>query len=374
MGWPLDLQQTTIVDDLTAAGFKAVLSGVNHERHPRTDRYDVDLTEDWPHFRAEVAVDRALAVLASHDPRQRLFLNIGTMEPHPSTWRHFEPEAPEQVWLPPGYPDTSAIRRHWGRFQAARSSMDTAFGRLLAGLERWGYTDETLVVFTTDHGLPGPRSKGSLYLHGLETSLLVRFPGRTFGQRIGVPVANVQNRATWRALLGLPTSADEGLGPSFADLLHGTHEDCTAAAPLFAERNFHGERMPAGTGDFIDFFDPQRSVFDGRYHLIWNVDPARRARTPTVVEALKVPPEEEPSFEACWSRGAGPRPEWELYDTYYDRLEFINLVERPELGTRREELRAALCDWMERTGDFVPGAPPFRPEEPGWGPNWPPEG
>lgn len=371
MGWPLDLAQKTIVDDLNEAGFKTVLSGVNHERHPRTDRYEVDLTEDWGHWRAGVAVDRALAYVQGHDRRQRLFLNVGMMEPHPSTWRHFEPEKGDQVWLPTGYPDNPVMRVHWGRFQAARRAMDAAFGRLLGGLESCGLTRDALIVFTTDHGLPGPRSKGSVYLHGLETSLMVRLPGQISGHRIAVPVSNAQNRATWRDLLGLPTSPEEQLGSSFAHLMTDSSPIRAKPGWIFAERNFHGERMAGANEEFADYYDPQRSIFDGRYHLIWNTQPGRRARTPTVAEPSVWSVNEESGFEACWPDDAGSRTEWELYDTHYDRLEFVNLVERPELGRQRKLMQEALVDWMEHTGDFLPGMPPSRPEEPGWGDHWP---
>lgn len=42
MGWPLHLDHTTSIDDFNGAGFQTILSGINHERHPRTEEDFID--------------------------------------------------------------------------------------------------------------------------------------------------------------------------------------------------------------------------------------------------------------------------------------------------------------------------------------------
>ena len=49
--------------------------------------------------------------------------------------------------------------------------------RILSLLEERGLLDQTLVVATSDHGMPFPRVKGQAYLHSNHVPLAIRWPG-----------------------------------------------------------------------------------------------------------------------------------------------------------------------------------------------------
>jgi len=78
-----------------------------------------------------------------------------------------------------------AIRTHRREYYAAISHMDTHIGRVLDELAALGEDDETIVVFTADHGLSagshGLMGKQNMFDHSMRTPLIFSGPGITVG-------------------------------------------------------------------------------------------------------------------------------------------------------------------------------------------------
>ena len=123
--------------------------------------------------------------------------------------------------------------------------MDAAVGRVLAGLRDLGLEEDTLVLFTTDHGVALPRAKCSLYDPGLETALIVRYPARGWrgGRTIEALTANVDLFPTLLEWLGLPVEA-RVQGRSLLAALDGAA--LTPRDEIFGELTYH------------DYYDPRR--------------------------------------------------------------------------------------------------------------------
>lgn len=373
MGWPLDLKWQTTVDDFNAAGYQTILSGINHERHPRSDRYEVDLSRDWEDWKLPRAVDNALSALRDRDVNRPFYLNIATQEPHACIWQDVGKRIPALPpdfipWVPPAMPRTPALEAAFHRFASAVAFLDREFGRLLRGLEELALADNTLVVFTTDHGMAGPRGKGSLYGVGTEIALLMRQPGVLPASAVReAPVSNVHFRATLAEAAGLtPVSACESA--SFWSLAR------EGGAPvdhrLYLERNYHGEKPWRTEADYIDCYDPIRAVRTARYLYVRNFRPGAKPAEPTIPANVLPSPHWE-TWITSWSLPEEPRPEQELYDLARDPLEQCNLAQTPEYAGVLEELDHDLSRWMLDTSDFTLGHPPTRPEGLGWGPRWP---
>jgi arylsulfatase A-like enzyme len=364
MGWPLADDVPTIVDYLNDAGYETIHSGLQHERPGPHNHYQAELEAEPEHRNAEQAVDVALDYLERRDRGRPFYLNVGSAQPHASTWQRGQdiygpPPSPEEVYVPPHVPDIPAMRRYFGLFQAAIGYVDRHFGRLLQGLSRLGHDEDTLVIFTTDHGISAPRAKGTLYDRGVEVALLVRLPGgRRAAARVDHLIQNIDYVPTLLDAAGAPVP-EHLPGRSFWPLLAGGSYEPHDA--IFSERNFHGEaRVYGRPGDFVDRYDPIRAVRTPRYHYIWRFDPRvkRRAWLPWEVpqdtENLPQPRE--------------PRAEVELYDVRRDPQEFVDLAGRPEYAQLRRELRGKLVGWMRETDDFVlRGQVPRRPAQPMYG-------
>jgi len=124
--------------------------------------------------------------------RTPFYLQVGFNEPHrlehpdPAAEPDYmgfrsdyvEPDDRLGLTVPPWLRDTPAGRAEIAELQDAVHYVDRAIGRLLDRLDELGLADETLVVYTPDHGLALPRAKCSLYGPGLEVALLVRYPAR----------------------------------------------------------------------------------------------------------------------------------------------------------------------------------------------------
>ncbi|MBI5723204.1 MAG: sulfatase [Planctomycetes bacterium] len=377
IGWPLAESERTIVDYLKDAGYETIHSGTEHERHPQANRYEVDIQEDWEDSNAEIAVNKALDCLTKRDRSRPFYLNIGTQQPHASSWSHADElyggsVAPEDVYIPPYLPDRPGLRKGFGQFQAAIRYMDRHFGRLMDGLKRLGHDRDTIVVFTTDHGIAAPRSKSTLYDRGVEIALLIRLPDGSFaGTEVRHLIQNIDFVPTLLAAAGAPVPGHLP-GKSFWPLLNGG--PYTPHDHIFIERNFHGERRVWGNArDYVDRYDPVRAIRTPAFHYIRYFDPTVKCRPWLPFEIPPgAPGEEQEHWEFCIPQPREPRPEEELFHVAQDPQEFVNVAARPEFRQVKADLSRKLDEWMKSTDDFVlRGDVPKRYEQPGWGPNWP---
>jgi hypothetical protein len=237
------------------------------------------------------------------------------------------------VTIPPYLRDEPRARAELAELQGAVRALDAAVGRVLAGLRDLGLERDTLVLFTTDHGVALPRAKCSLYDPGLETALILRLPARGWsgGRAIDGLVSNVDLFPTLLELVGLPPG-DRVQGRSLLAALDGA-ADPHRRDHLFGEMTYH------------DYYDPRRCLRTARHKLIVNfsaapafMDPSQswRPRTTTVVPA-------DPA--------RAYHPLLELYDLATDPLERHNLADDPAHGDTRRALLARLHAWMRDTGD-----------------------
>ena len=234
--------------------------------------------------------------------------------------------------VPDPLPDTPAIRRMMAGYHDSVAALDDGHGRVLRALERNGLADNTLVICTTDHGVPFPGMKCHLTDHGMGVFLIVRGPGGFDGGRVcDALVSHVDVFPTLCEVAGIerPPHLD---GVSLTPLVTGAAE--RVRDEVFAEVTFHAA------------YDPARAVRTDRYKLIRHFDDDM----PTQV----LPNCDDSLAKTEWlAHGWADRPiaRERLYDTVFDPNESHNLAGDPACADVLQDLRQRLHRWMEATDD-----------------------
>jgi N-sulfoglucosamine sulfohydrolase len=338
-GWTLNDYGRHIVHPLREAGYWSALIGEQHlSVDPAVLGYDhvVDVATTKVH-----AIAPAARQLLASRPPEPFFLSVGFFETHRE---FFEPSSVRDALYgaPPAHlPDTPQTRADMASFKASARSLDQGVGAVLDALDENGLADDTLVVLTTDHGLPFPGAKGTLSDQGLGVMLVVRGPGGFHGGHVtDALVSQVDLYPTLCELAGAP--APGGLhGVSLLPLVR--REAARVRDVLFAELTYHAA------------YDPMRAIRTRRHKLIRHFGDRLEPVLPNVDDS----PSKDLLVAAGWGRR--PRPREELYDLLLDPGEMRNLAGEGPSADVEAELSAALATWMRETDDPLlvgPVAPP----------------
>ncbi|MCF8226212.1 MAG: sulfatase [Bacteroidales bacterium] len=79
--------------------------------------------------------------------------------------------------IPPYYPDHPVSRESFAAYYDAINILDKQVGIILSNLDSLGIRDNTIVIFTADHGRPFPRGKQFCYEQGIHVPLIISGPG-----------------------------------------------------------------------------------------------------------------------------------------------------------------------------------------------------
>ena len=209
--------------------------------------------------------------------------------------------------------------------------IDDCVGEIYASLEKQGILDDTIVIFTTDHGdymgEHGIAGKTCIYEGVFRIPFLIRYPEKvTPGLVVDHHVATVDFMSTICALAGVSTSGCEQ-GHNAAPLFQGKKVDWDDAA--------FQHYMPDGltSPDFDPMDAPTRAgIFTPRWHL-------------------------------AYVYSGRPGVEHVLFDRHKDPLEMNNLFYHPEYrGTveklteqllkQRESINAPEVEWLKKCPQF----------------------
>src|SRR5437764_3143644 len=328
-GWSLRDYSHHIVHTLHDAGYRSVLIGEQHiAKDPQAIGYDEVMKV--PTTRVETVAPLAMDVLRRRHDRP-LFLSVGFLETHREFLGPGSLRDVHYSQVPPNLPDTREVRADMAGFKASARALDHGVGLVLNALDETGMSDNTLVIFTTDHGMPFPGAKATLYDRGLGVMLIVRGPYPFDGGRvIDSLVSHIDLFPTVCAFLGLNRPAFLQ-GVSLLPVLHG--EVPTVRDEIFAGSTWHSA------------YEPQRAIRTARYKYIrrWG-----ERRTPVLPNT-----DDGPSKDLLLRHGWGEReiPQEQLFDLVFDPNEARNLAEDPAYADVLADLRGRLEAWMRETDD-----------------------
>jgi iduronate 2-sulfatase len=234
--------------------------------------------KDKPFFMAAGFIDTHLPFWAPRrywDLYDRSALTLPAFREHPEgspEWAAGDSE-PAQYYTTHGYDkpwrasDEESLEMLHGRY-AVLSYFDNLVGKMLDALEQTGHADNTIVVFTSDHGFHdgehGYWGKHNLWDHSLRVPLMIRMPNsaRKTG-RVGGLSEHVDIYPTVCDLAGLPQPEGFLEGASLVPALENP-------GPEFKEAVFaHRKHM---WHDRIQAYDIAHSVRTQRYRLTRYLD------------------------------------------------------------------------------------------------------
>jgi arylsulfatase A-like enzyme len=334
-GWLLNDYRQHLIHTLHAAGYTSALVGVQHVAPEPGGAARIGYRELLPtqSAKAEHVAPAAVAFLERpHD--QPFFLSVGFVETHllpgPTAFG-YEGGDPRYAAPPAPLPDTPRTRRDMADYRMAAQALDRGMGEVLAALERSGQADNTLVVCTTDHGLPLPGMKGSLSDHGLGVMLMMRGPGGFSGGKVSdALVSQIDLFPTLCDLLELPPPSWLQ-GRSLMPLIRGETEDVNDA--VFGEVTHHVA------------YDPQRAVRTKRYKYIRRFGERVHPVLSNTDDSLA----KDEWLGHGWQ--GRERPFEGLFDLVFDPQEGENLALDVAHGAVLAEMRGRLERWMKDTSD-----------------------
>lgn len=300
------------------------------------------------------------AFLETVDDEQPFCFWWGASDPHRPYQRGSGVAAgldPKRVKVPAFLPDTQKVREDLCDYYAEVERFDAGVAAVLATLASSGRADDTLLVVTSDNGMPFPRAKANLYDAGARVPLLVRWPARLRGGHVTRAFANLADLApTFAEAAGVPWP--HATGKSLLPLLR--HGDVTGRDRAFVERERHAHVRAGNLGY------PCRAVRTQRWLYVQNLRADRwPAGDPEHVfsvgpfgdvddsptKQLLLARRDDEALAAFFARAFAQRPAEELYDLARDPDQLVDLARDAAFDGVRAELAACLRQWREATGD-----------------------
>jgi len=277
----------------------------------------------------------------------------------------------EDVVVPPFLPDTPEVRSDILDYCLEIEWFDQQLNQMLKTLEAAGELDNTIVIVTSDNGMPFPRAKANCYEYGIHEPLAIRWGAQVPGGRtVDDIVGFVDLTATVLAATGTkPPTLYPLSGHSILNTLTATNQGLVdpASTVAWAARERHSSSR------YNNWTYPQRALRTAQFLYLRNFKPERwPAGDP---RALKTDGSLGPVNGAFYDIDLGPtrnlllhhyddpvlgpffqlavakRPAEELFDIKKDPDCLKNLAGDPAFAKVKNKLSQQMMYYLEKTGD-----------------------
>ncbi len=262
----------------------------------------------------------------------------------------------EDVKLPAFLPNEPIVRSDFLDYALEVEWFDHHLEKMLLLLEKRGELDNTLIVVTSDNGMPFPRAKANLYEYGVHMPLAVRWPEQIKpGRNIDDLISFIDYAPTFLEAAGVPPPPAM-TGKSFLDVLTSGQSgqvDSTRNMILTGrERHSHAR--------FNNFGYPARALRTHEYLYIRNFKPDRWPAgdpdqyhdiDPGPTKTLMMENKNSESHGKLFDLAFGQRPADELYDVKNDPDCMMNLADRADYAKAKRELKKKLESELKKQQD-----------------------
>jgi arylsulfatase A-like enzyme len=160
-GWDLHPEERHVAGLIAAHGYRTHLFGLQHVTPTPTHLGFENIHADANGAGRGADVSEAVARwCSSNRPPERAYLEINLLEPHrPYDYGGLHPDDSRGVDVPGYFPEITESRAEMAALQGAIKTTDRNIGRILDAIEGTGVLDESLILFTADHGIAMPRGE-----------------------------------------------------------------------------------------------------------------------------------------------------------------------------------------------------------------------
>ncbi|MBT8184196.1 MAG: sulfatase [Eudoraea sp.] len=267
----------------------------------------------------------------------------------------------QRVEVPGFLPDISCVRNDLMDYYYEVERFDRECGNIIQELKAHGVYDNTIIVMTSDNGMPFPRAKANLYDYGTRMPLSIYWNGHIEGGRKIPDFVNfIDFGPTFLEAAGL-NAPEEFQGNSLLNLFNTKNRENPVRDKVFLERerhanvrqgdlsypsrairtedflyikNFETDRWPAG--------DPRVHQSVGQYGDVDN----------SISKFLIMAMEGKPTDKDYFGLSFGKRPAEELYVIATDPYNLVNEAANPKFTYILARMRKELNAWMKETNDL----------------------
>lgn len=264
--------------------------------------------------------------------------------------------------VPAYWPDNDTVRNDMLDYAFEAEHYDRHLGRMLASLERRGLLDNTLVIVTSDHGMPFPRSKGNANVMANHVPFAVMWKGCILkpGRSVDDYVSFIDIAPTLMEVAGIEWK-DTGMAPTsgrsltnlFFSEKSGRIDPTRDHVLIGRERNDVGRPHDQGY--------PVRGIVKDGVFLVENFEPTRwPCGNPETgyldcdggaTKSLLIDAHRRDERDHFWQLCFGVRPGVELYDLKKDPDFVSNAADKPESQAQLTALRDQLHGELKAQGD-----------------------
>ena len=253
----------------------------------------------------------------------------------------------DDIELPTFLPNHPKIKQEMQNYIHSVKRADDCFRAIKNTLNRSKFAKNTIVVFISDHGMPFPYAKSSLYENGLRTPWIVSWPNKTTPGSVNHTelISAIDFMPTILDCLALPIP-EKSQGISHKEAILG--EESRNARFVFGQFDENSGGIPR----------PSRTVISKSYGYIFNA--WATGKYPFTSAASSHPTYKTMRQMAQHHQEVKERfDHWlyrsveELYDYEKDPNALYNLIDNPAYSEVVDEMRQELRTWMKNTNDYL---------------------